>query len=170
MDRSQPFTGLCQQVFFPMFPTGPGEPTCTTRDAILHSFLSRPVVTPRRHAPSCHAPSCHAPSRLSRYRLWPSMVITLFLSWCWSDFVLQGQFRLVTNSGLLALRSGSLLCSELHEKIYLLLSAFGGRKAPSSMGKISTAEAPSATLRTGSSTPRHKRCAARSIGEALRSG
>ena len=51
-----------------------------------------------------------------------------------------------------------------------LLSAFGGRKAPSSMGKISIAEVPSATLRTGSSTPRHKRCAARSIGEALRSG
>jgi hypothetical protein len=23
-----------------MFPTGPGEPTCTTREAIFHSFLS----------------------------------------------------------------------------------------------------------------------------------
>ena len=41
MDRSQPFTGLCQQVFVPIFPTLPGEPTCTTRDAILHSFLGR---------------------------------------------------------------------------------------------------------------------------------
>jgi hypothetical protein len=44
-----------------------------------------------------------------------------------------------------------------------------GRKAPSSMGKINTAEVPSATLRTGSSTPRHKRCVTRSICEALRS-
>jgi hypothetical protein len=29
-------------------------------------------------------------------------------------------------------------------------------KAPNSMGKISTAEVPSATLGTGSSTPRHQ--------------
>jgi len=42
-------------------------------------------------------------------------------------------------------------------------------KAPNSMGKISTAEVPSAALGTGSSTPRHKRCVTRSISEALRS-
>jgi hypothetical protein len=41
----------------------------------------------------------------------------------------------------------------------------GGRKVPSGIGKISTAEVPSATLRTGSSTPRHKRCITRWIGE-----
>ena len=51
----------------------------------------------------------------------------------------------------------------------ILLSGFGGRKTPSSMGKIRTAEVPSATLRTGSSTPRNKRCLTRSICEALRS-
>jgi hypothetical protein len=39
----------------------------------------------------------------------------------------------------------------------ILLSGFGGRKARSSMGKLSTAEVPSARLRTGSSTLRHKR-------------
>jgi hypothetical protein len=47
---------------------------------------------------------------------------------------------------------------------------FGGRRAPSSMGKISTAGVPSATLGAGSSTPRHKRCVTRSTCEALRSG
>ena len=52
----------------------------------------------------------------------------------------------------------------------ILLSGFGGRKAPSRMGKISTAEVPSATLGTGSSTPRHKRCITRQICAALRSG
>ena len=51
----------------------------------------------------------------------------------------------------------------------ILLSGLGGRKAPSSMGKVSTAEVPSATLGTGSSTPRHKRCVTRQIGGALRS-
>jgi hypothetical protein len=51
----------------------------------------------------------------------------------------------------------------------ILLSGFGGRKALNSMGKISTAEVPSATLRTGSSTPRHKRCDTQWISEALRS-
>jgi hypothetical protein len=41
-------------------------------------------------------------------------------------------------------------------------------KAPNSMGKISAAEVPSATLRTGSSTPRHESCVTQSICEALR--
>jgi hypothetical protein len=36
----------------------------------------------------------------------------------------------------------------------ILFSGFGGRKAPNSMGKISTLGVPSATLGTGSSTPR----------------
>ena len=44
-----------------------------------------------------------------------------------------------------------------------------GRKAPSSMGKVSTAQIPSTPLRTGSSTPRQKLCGTRSIGAALRS-
>ena len=38
------------------------------------------------------------------------------------------------------------------------MAGLGGRKASSSMGKLSSAEVPSATLGTGSSTPRHKRC------------
>ena len=52
----------------------------------------------------------------------------------------------------------------------ILFSGFDGRKAPNSMGKISNAGVPSATLRTGSSTPRAKRCGTQSICEALRSG
>ena len=51
----------------------------------------------------------------------------------------------------------------------ILWLGFCGRKALSGMGRISIAEVPSATLRTGSSTPRHKHCVTRSIGEALRS-
>ena len=43
----------------------------------------------------------------------------------------------------------------------ILLSGFGCRKAPTSMGKTSTAEVFDFA---------HKRCVTRSIGEALRSG
>jgi hypothetical protein len=50
------------------------------------------------------------------------------------------------------------------------MAGLGGRKASSSMGKLSSAEVPSATFGTGSSTPPHRRCVTRSICEALRSG
>jgi hypothetical protein len=69
-------------------------------------------------------------------------------------------------AGLLRFFPGALHCISQP----ILLSGLGGRKAPSSMGRMSTAEVPSATLRTGSSTPRHQCCVTRSIGEALRSG
>jgi hypothetical protein len=36
-----------------------------------------------------------------------------------------------------------------------ILSGFGGRKAPSRMGRISIAEVPSAALGRGASLPRH---------------
>jgi hypothetical protein len=67
-------------------------------------------------------------------------------------------------AGILLCPAPTSTCSQI------LLSGFGGRKAPSSMGETSTAEVPSATLRTGSSATRHKRCVTRSIGGALRSG
>jgi hypothetical protein len=37
-------------------------------------------------------------------------------------------------------------------------SGFGGRKSPNGVGKIGAPGVPSATLGTGSSTPRHKGC------------
>jgi predicted GIY-YIG superfamily endonuclease len=56
------------------------------------------------------------------------------------------------------------LCIGVTNNLYLRVmhhkegtwGGFGGRKAPSRIGKISTAEVPSATLGTGSSTPRHQ--------------